>query len=72
VARSRVCVMPEGQPYKSSEHYHSRAEECRTIADLFHNETTRAKMLIVADDYDKMARSAETIETSRRAAAPAR
>jgi len=45
--------------------YRQRAEECRTLADMFHDEETRRKMLDVATDYDRMAANAELIEASR-------
>jgi hypothetical protein len=47
--------------------WRARAEECRAIADTFDNPETRAKMLAVADDYERMAENAERRE---QAAAP--
>jgi hypothetical protein len=39
--------------------WRARAEECRAIADTFENPETRAKMYLVAEDYERMAESAE-------------
>jgi hypothetical protein len=39
----------------SSQYWFARAEECRALADTFHNETTREKMIQVAQDYERMA-----------------
>jgi hypothetical protein len=39
--------------------WRARAEECRTIADSFDNPETRAKMHLVADDYERLAQDAE-------------
>ena len=42
-------------PFSQADHFRARAEECRAIAAMFHNEVTREKMLRVADGYDRMA-----------------
>lgn len=42
--------------------WRARAEECRAIADTFENPETRAKMLAVAADYERMAENAEQRE----------
>jgi hypothetical protein len=39
--------------------WRARAEECRAIADSFDNPETRAKMYLVAEDYERMAERAE-------------
>ena len=39
--------------------WRARAEECRAIADTFENPETRAKMYLVAEDYERMAENAE-------------
>ena len=39
--------------------WRARAEECRAIADTFDNPETRAKMYLVAEDYERMAEHAE-------------
>jgi hypothetical protein len=38
-----------------SQTWRARAEECRAIAESFHNTETRQRMLLVAAEYDKMA-----------------
>jgi hypothetical protein len=52
-------------PYSQREHYRARAEECRTIAEMFQNEVTRQKMLDVAAGYEKMADTAEGLDAYR-------
>ena len=42
--------------------WRARAEECRAIADTFENPETRAKMLAVAADYERMAENADRRE----------
>jgi hypothetical protein len=32
-----------------------KAEECRAIADLFHNGAARSQLLIVAEQYERLA-----------------
>ena len=44
--------------FRDANHYRSRAEECRTIAERFLDDDTRKKMLKVATDYERMADSA--------------
>ena len=39
-----------------------RAEECRAIADTFHNPQTRAQMYRMAEDYERRAERAEQRE----------
>jgi len=39
--------------------WRARAEECRAIADSFDNPETRAKMYMVAEDYERMAEHAD-------------
>ena len=41
--------------YRSAEHYRSRAEECRTIAELFLGQDNHDQLLKVDADYDRMA-----------------
>jgi hypothetical protein len=42
--------------------WRARAEECRAIAATFVNPETRAKMLLIAEDYERMAENAERRE----------
>jgi hypothetical protein len=42
--------------------WRARAEECRAIAETFDNPETRAKMHLVAADYEQMAQNAERRE----------
>jgi hypothetical protein len=52
-------------PYAQRDHYRARAEECRTIAEMFQNEVTRQQMLDVAAGYEQMAHMAEGLEAHR-------
>jgi hypothetical protein len=45
-----------------SRRYLTRAEECRRIADSFHDAETQQKMLRIAADYDWMAMRAAAFE----------
>jgi hypothetical protein len=45
-----------------SKAWKARAEECRAIADTFENPETRAKMYLIADDYERMAERADRRE----------
>jgi hypothetical protein len=38
--------------------WRERAEECRSLAESFHDEATRDALLKVADGYDQMANNA--------------
>jgi len=42
--------------------FRDRAEECRTMAELFRGEKTREHLLKVADDYERMADQAAMFE----------
>jgi hypothetical protein len=42
-----------------SKSWRARAEECRSIAQVFRNPETRARMLRVAADYDRLAETME-------------
>jgi hypothetical protein len=42
-----------------SKAWRARAEECRAIADTFENPETRAKMYVIAEDYERMAERAD-------------
>ena len=41
------------------EHWRSRAEEARTIAELMNDAECRRMMLRIADDYEKIAKKAK-------------
>jgi hypothetical protein len=43
-----------------------KAEECRAVADLFHEGAARSQLLIVAEQYERLADQDE--RTARRAA----
>jgi hypothetical protein len=43
---------------RTAEHWRKRAEEARVIADSMENAEARASMLMIAADYDKLAKSA--------------
>src|SRR5215471_7257941 len=58
---SRGCAM-RYKSYLDGKHFRARAEECRTIAELFSNPDARAKMLRVAADYERMALTADERE----------
>jgi hypothetical protein len=45
-----------------SRRYRDRAEECRRIAETFHNGETQLKLLRIAADYDWMAMRAAAFE----------
>lgn len=50
------------QKLRDNSYYRERAEECRTIADMMHEEP-RGKMLKCAEDYEKMAACADELLT---------
>ena len=45
-----------------SRSWRARAEECRSLAEVFSNPQTRARMLSIAVGYDEMAEAAERRE----------
>jgi hypothetical protein len=45
-----------------------KAEECRAIAELFHNGTARSQLLIVAEQYERLADQGK--RTSNRVLSP--
>ena len=42
--------------------YQLRAEECRTMAQGFRDESLKRKLLQIADDYERMATQAANLE----------
>ena len=48
--------------FPRSKIFRDRAEECRTLAELFHGEKTRALLLKVAAEYERMADQAAMLE----------
>jgi hypothetical protein len=42
--------------------YQRRAEECRTMASGFRDTNLKRKLLQIADEYDRMATQAATLE----------
>jgi hypothetical protein len=40
-------------------HWRGRAEEMRALADLMHHAETKAKVIKLAEDYEKLATKAE-------------
>jgi len=47
--------------YRGANHYRTRADECRAVAEQFLNGDARKTMLKVATSYDRMADSADRI-----------
>ena len=48
-----------GPPLTRAERWKARAEECRTLADCFTDQTCRGQLTRFARDYDRMAVAAE-------------
>jgi hypothetical protein len=63
--------MPSAHFVNNADHWRRRAEEMRDLAEDVKDLVARARMLRIADDYDKLARRAaqraggEPIETKR-------
>ena len=51
--------MPAGDTLNDPAHWLQRAEEMRAIAEDMRDLDTRATMLRIADDYERLARRAE-------------
>ncbi|HUI96551.1 MAG TPA: hypothetical protein VLX44_12415 [Xanthobacteraceae bacterium] len=51
--------MPDQHDSRS---WRARAEECRSLAEVFSSPQTRARMLSIAGGYDEMAQAAERRE----------
>jgi hypothetical protein len=47
-----------GLPLTRAERWHARAEECRTLADCFTDQTCREQLRGLAQEYDRMAEAA--------------
>ena len=49
-------------PVPDSQRLHDRAEECRSMAELFHAHEKRNRLLKVAADYDHLSMKAAALE----------
>jgi len=58
--------MPQVRPLPFSQRCLILAQECRARAQTFQNERTRIQMFEIADDYERKAQQAESIEVSLR------
>ena len=47
--------MTEDQVFNNPQHWRDRAEEARVLAEQMHDDLSRAMMLKIAEDYDKLA-----------------
>jgi hypothetical protein len=47
--------MPNAPHFNDPEHWHSRAEEARALAEQISDEASKRTMLKIADDYDQLA-----------------
>ena len=56
--------MPQVRPLPFSQRCLILAQECRARAQTFQNERTRIQMFELADDYERKAQQAESIEVS--------
>lgn len=52
-------AMPTKPFYDDPDYWHARAEEMRVIADQMMEIETKARMLRIAEDYEKLAERAE-------------
>jgi hypothetical protein len=56
---TRCKINGVGPPLTRAERWRARAEECRTRADCFTDQTLRGQLTQLARDYDQMAVAAE-------------
>ena len=54
-SKHRLHAMPDPAHFSDPEHWRSRAEEARRLADQMNTEASKRTMLKIADDYDKLA-----------------
>lgn len=60
-----TAITPAPTEIPDSHKFRARAEECRALADSFHNEKIRSQMRQLAADYDRMALQAAARELAQ-------
>ena len=59
---NREGIVPSMPKAFGPEHWHSRAEEARTVAEILQNPEAKREMLELADLYEQIAKDAERQE----------